>query len=71
MLLCTASQMLLWWDSYTQGKGGDPYKAIAALCEPLADVVGVLPKWDTILIIVLSIALGIVLQIRQRRALGV
>jgi len=67
-------QLLMWWDTYTEGKGGDPYSRItgwlAADGEVASlDLASMAPKWDTVLIIVLSIAFGVVLLMRQRQAL--
>jgi len=61
-------QVLLWWDAYTEGKGGDPYAALAAMFELPADVAAMMPEWDTLLILVLSFAFGGVLLLRQRQA---
>ena len=64
-------QMLMWWDAYTEGKGGDPYAALASLFsfESPADAVAFAPKWDTILIALLCVAFGAVLVLRQLQAL--
>ena len=64
-------QVLLWWDAYTEGKGGDPYAAFAAMLsfESPADVAALAPKWDTLLIALLCVAFGVVLVLRQRQAL--
>ena len=69
-------QFLLWWDAYTEGKGEDPYAALGSLfgitarADANSNVAAFAPKWDTILIIALSIAFGVVLLMRQRQALG-
>jgi len=62
-------QLLLWWDAYTDGKGGDPYAALAALWGPPTDLAAAMPNWDTLLILALSVAFGVVLLLRQRQTL--
>lgn len=67
--MIVGSQVLRWWDAYTEGKGGDPYAALIGLLKTNAEPASMLPEWDTILIIVLCVLLGFVLLLRQRRAL--
>ena len=62
-------QFLMWWDSHTEGKGGDPYRRLASWISNEGDLLSMAPKWDTILIILLSLTLGVVLLLRQRQIL--
>ena len=63
---------LQWWESRTGGKMGDPYEYAAALIGPASVVLAPLAtlEHDTLLILGLTVALGVVLLVRQRQQLG-
>ena len=62
---------LQWWEARTGGKGGDPYEYAARVLAPTMTLLAPLLslEYDTLLILALSVALGVVLVVRQRQQL--
>ena len=60
---------LQWWEARTGGRASDAHEYAIAVLSPLAGTAAILAtlEHDTLLILALSSALGLVLLVRQRQ----